>query len=405
MTEQLMRRQRRPTLTDLMVAALPKKRKRYVKPDPVQSGHYVRVMPNGPNVYCAVARDPYGAQKWATLGNADVLKIEEARDKAREAIKRIKAGLPAVEPPPVKPDSFESVAENWLKRHVAAKGLRSAGEIARCLKKYVYPAWGDREFASIRRSDIAGLLDHLEDHHGARQADLVLAIVRSIANWFASRNDSYMTPFVRGMRRHKAGARARILDDGELRSVWKQAEANGAFGAVIRLLLLTGQRREKVATMKWADLDGATWRIATAEREKGNAGTLLLPPRAIEIINTQPRLAGNPFVFAGRRGDAGCLDISQSKRGFDAKLPAMPRWTLHDLRRTSRSLLSRAGVRPDISERVLGHVIAGVEGVYDRHKYDHEKADALARLANLIETILNPPADNVRQLRRRAAKS
>ena len=94
---QLARRQRRPTMTDRMVAALPKKQKRYVTPDPEQGGHYVRVMPAGPNVFCAVARDPHGKQVWHTIGGADVLKIAEARDKARTAIKRIKEGQPAVE--------------------------------------------------------------------------------------------------------------------------------------------------------------------------------------------------------------------------------------------------------------------------------------------------------------------
>lgn len=73
----------------------------------------------------------------------------------------------------------------------------------------------------------------------------------------------------------------------------------------------------------------------------------------------------------------------------------MPAWVLHDLRRTAKSLMARAGVRPDISERVLGHVIGGVEGVYDRHTYRDEKADALKRLAALIDSIVNPPAANV----------
>ena len=80
-------------------------------------------------------------------------------------------------------------------------------------------------------------------------------------------------------------------------------------------------------------------------------------------------------------------------------------WTLHDLRRTSRSLLSRAGVRPDIAERVLGHAVGGVEGIYDRHRYDDEKADALARLAAPIERIVNPPAGNVVPLREAAGVS
>jgi len=139
--------------------------------------------------------------------------------------------------------------------------------------------------------------------------------------------------------------------------------------------------------MKWADVADGVWQIPADEREKGNAGALPLPPQAIEIIDAQPRLGDNAYIFAGR-GD-GCLDISQSKGPFDRKLAAMPRWTLHDLRRTSRSLMSRAGVRPDISERVLGHMIVGVEGVYDRHSYRDEKAAALRRLAALIDAIVH----------------
>jgi integrase len=386
-----------------MVASLPKRRKRYVIADPEMRGLYIRVPSEGPNVFCAVARDPYRRQVWHTVGSADVLEIDEARDKARKAIRRIKDGLPAVEVPPVKPDVFESVAANWIKRHVVPKKLRTQFEIERILAKYVFPFWKTRDFVSIRRTDVAALLDHIEDANGSRQADAVLAVLRSIANWYASRDDSYVSPFVRGMSRHRAGARKRILDDGELRAIWKAAKANGPFGAIIRLLLLTGQRREKVATMKWADVVDGVWTIATAEREKGNAGSLKLPAQALAIINGQPRMAGNPYVFAGRRGDGGCLDISQSKRPFDAKLPAMPRWTLHDLRRTSRSLLSRADVRPDIAERVLGHAIPGVEGIYDRYRYDHEKADALGRLAALIETIINPPSGKVVRLRKARA--
>jgi integrase len=345
-------------------------------------------------VFVAVARDPYGKQVWHTVGSADTLAIAEARDKTRKAVKRIKEGLPPVAPTPRKPDSFQTISENWLKRHVAAKGLRSQAEIERCLKKYVYPHWADRAFTSIRRSDIAALLDHIEDSNGSRQADAVLAIIRSIANWFASRDDSYASPVARGMRRHKAAARARILNDDELRLVWRQAEANGAFGAFVRLLLLTGQRREKVATMKWADVIDGVWTIATAEREKGNAGSLRLPAQAIEIINAQLRLTGNPYVFAAAHGDGPANGFSKSKAEF-VKRCGVSGWSLHDLRRTARSLMARADVRPDIAERVMGHAIGGVEGVYDRHRYDDEKADALAKLASLIESIVHPPSGNV----------
>ncbi len=113
-----------------------------------------------------------------------------------------------------------------------------------------------------------------------------------------------------------------------------------------------------------------------------------------------PRIEGNPYVFTAARGVGPFNSFSEWKAQLDAKLPAdLAHWTIHDLRRTARSLLSRAGVRPDISERVMGHIIPGVEGVYDRHRYDDEKAHALEVLADLIDRILNPPAANVVALR------
>ena len=172
----------RKTLTDRGVATLKSRRQRYAFPDPELRGHYVRVQPSGAKSFVTVARDPYGKQVWTNIGAADVLNIDEARDKAREAIKRIKAGKPAVEPPPVKPDSFKAVAEAWLQRHVAKKKLRTQTEIERCLNKYVYPHWADRDFIGIKRSDITALLDRVEDHHGTRQADAVMARLRGIAN-------------------------------------------------------------------------------------------------------------------------------------------------------------------------------------------------------------------------------
>ena len=400
----LIRRQRRKTLTNRMIATLSRKRRRYTVTDPEQRGMYVRVPPQGPCVYAAVARDPYGRQVWATLGTADVLEIEDARDKAREAICRIKEGKPAFEPPPVRPDSFEAVAANWFKRHVIAKKLRTRDEIERVLAKYVLPHWRDREFESLRRSDVAKLLDHIEDAHGRRQADVVLTVVRSIANWHASRNDNYTTPFVRGMGRTDPGAgrRSRYLDDVELKALWA-ATASGTFGALVRTLLLSAQRLNKVLTMRWDAIDAdGVWSIpSTSPREKGTAGSLKLPKLALDVIRAQPRLTSNEHVFAGR-GTGHINNMAEAKAALDAKLAAeMPSWVLHDLRRTARSLMSRADIRPDIAERVLGHAIKGVEGVYDRHPYDAEKADALQRLANLIESVVSPPADNVRQLPRR----
>jgi integrase len=384
------RRQRRKVLTDRMVTLLPRKRKRYIVADCELRGHYVRVPPQGPAVFAAVARDPYGKQIWATLGTADVLTIEAARDKAREAIRRIKAGLTPFEPPPVQPDSFAAVAENWLQRHVTAKGLRTGRERRRILEKYVLPVWRNRAFVEIRRSDVARLLDAIEDAHGAWTSDAVLSVLRSVAFWHASRCDDYVPPFVRGMQRvpPQARRRSRILADDELQRVWRAAETAGVFGAFVMMLLLTAQRREKVVSMRWdAVADDGTWTIATAAREKGNAGVLRLPPLAMQIVAQQARLAGNPYVFAGRgdrpiSGFADRLARLQASAGVDG-------FHLHDCRRSARSWMAKAGVSREHAERVLGHAIGGVEGVYDVHRYDAEKADALRRLARLITQIVD----------------
>jgi integrase len=388
----------RKTLTDRGVKALRPRAQRYSHPDPELAGLYVRVTPAGGKSYAAVARSR-GRQVWTTIGACDVMSIKEARSRARAVLQRVRAGLPAVE---VQGETFAAVAENWLKRHVEAKGLRTGGNIRRMLGLYVLPRWGEREFLSIRRGDVATLLDMVEDRSGARTADKVLVVVRSLMNWHASRSDDYTPPIARGMRRQNSSetARARILTDDELRAIWTAAESAGTYGRMIRLLLLTGQRLSKVQQMKWSELDGGEWTIPTLAREKQNAGLLILPQMALDIIAKQPQLGA--YVFAGR-GPGAFSGFTRSKRRLDHD-SSVTGWRLHDLRRTARSLMSRAGVNADHAERTLGHAIGGIRGVYDRHAFKDEKADALRRLAALIEGIVHPHAANIVPLAKRTPR-
>jgi integrase len=379
----------RRTLTDRGVKALKLRAAMYTHPDPQLPGLYVRVMPSGTRSYVVVARDPRGKQVWSTIGNAALVDIDGARSKARAMISAIKAGEDRAGP-----QSFATVADLWVKRHVEKNGLRSATEIKRLLASHILPAWRGRNFQGIKRSDVAALLDHVEDKFGARQADYVLAVVRGICNWYAARHDNYATPIVKGMGRRnvKACERRRVLTDDEIKALWDAA--SGAYGDLVKLLLLTAQRRDKVATMRWADVSAdGTWTVKTSAREKGTGGALALPALAFEIIQARPHLGDNPFVFAAR-GDSHFSSYSKAKAILDAR-SGVKDWCLHDLRRTARSLMSRAGVRPDIAERVLGHAIGGVEGVYDRHHYQEAKEHALKALAGLVTQIVNPPSANV----------
>jgi integrase len=392
----------RKTLSDRGVTALKPRHARYAMPDPELRGCYVRVQPSGAKSFVCVARTPSGKQVWTTIGDCEVMPIEEARSRAREILQRVRDGLPAI---PQRGETFGDVAANWLKRHAQAKGLRTEKQITRLLRVHVFPVWKNQPFLAIRRSDVARFLDDVEDNHGARQADMVLTVVRSIMNWFATRNDDYTPPIVRGMRRQNPmeHTRDRTLTDPEIRAIWKAAESGGTLGAIIRLALLTGQRRTKIASLQWADLSAdGIWTVPVTAREKGTAGSIKLPPLALDIIRNRPRLGDNRFVFPGRGAEHFC-GFGATKRDFDAKLSGVAPWRLHDLRRTARSLLSRAQVQSEIAELILGHAVGGVQQIYDRYSYDREKAIALQRLATLVDGIVNP-RHNVTPMRKRAKR-
>jgi integrase len=143
--------------------------------------------------------------------------------------------------------------------------------------------------------------------------------------------------------------------------------------------------------MRWDDLTNDVWKIATESGEKGNAGRLRLPPLAMSIINEIDKVAGCSFVFAGRYGDRALNNFSQGKADINALLPAdMPRWTLHDLRRTARTLMSELRIDHQTAELVLGHSIGGggVAAVYDRSEYFEQKAEALAILSSYLQSIV-----------------
>src|SRR5262249_41404045 len=146
-----------------------------------------------------------------------------------------------------------------LKRHVEGNELRSHAKIVDLIGRHIPDDLRAREFVSLRRSDVVTLLDHIEDDHGAPQADLVLGIIRRVMFWYASRHDDYVPPLVRGMQRSKARARDRILSDDEIRAVWEVARESGTYGALVCMLLLTAQRLDKVISMKWTDVSPMKW--------------------------------------------------------------------------------------------------------------------------------------------------
>jgi integrase len=318
-----------------------------------------------------------------------------------------------------------SILDEFVTRYVrnAKQPLRerTADEYESAFNRLVKPRIGKLGIYEARRSHIIRMLDEIEDANGPVAADRTLAYVRKAFNWYATRDDQFNVPVVRGMARvkPKERARTRVLSDEEIRAIWPELAKAGTFGAFTKTLLLTAQRRDEVAHMSRKEIgsDGI-WTIP-AERYKSKRPNFVpLSKAALAVIAAQPKHDDCDYVFPSRsktpysgfskskaKLDKAVFSVMKKQAKKGVKVESIPNWTLHDMRRTAKTLMGRAGVRPDISERVLGHVITGVEGTYDRHSYADEKRDALEKLAAMIQRILNPLPSNVEALDERRSRT
>ena len=322
---------RRRTLTQLQVDKMPRRSRRYIVSDPVQGGLVVRVPPSGPIQFAAVAWRG-GKQTWKSVGTTATVSLAEARALARDAIRKIQGGLPLTTAPL---HSVSAIADRWLRLKVESDGYRTAGERRRIVERYINPHIGSTVFVDLRRSSIADWLDLLAEEHGKAQADQALNVLSAVTRWYEKRDDTYRSPIVAGMRRSSPTQRERVLGDDEIRAIWRLADKRGSLGAFLKTALLTGQRRGKLLAMRWDDIgaDG-TWHVPRQAREKGTGGDLRLPPLALEMIYSQPRLVGDGRVFRKpnirtlanfqRRGRPTALDDPRSKT--DGALAHVARW-------------------------------------------------------------------------------
>jgi integrase len=327
--------------------------------------------------------------------------------------------------PEPKTKTVADVLDDYVVRHVRNKEklLRSADHVESAFDRLVKPRIGKVGIYDLRRSHIAQMLDWIEEKSGPVMADRTRAYLRKALSWYAERDDQFnlTAVFVRAEPRANARerARTRVLSDDEIRIIWPVLEEAGTFGALVKTLLLTAQRRDEVAHMTRSEIgqDGI-WTIPAERYKTKQPNHVPLSKAVVAIIGSQPEIDGCDLVFPSRAGtpfsgfgkskaalDKAVLAAMKKHAQNGAKVEPMPNWTLHDLRRTAKTLMVRAGVRPDISERVLGHVIKGVEGTYDRHSYAGEKRDALEKLAAMIDRILSPLPTTVTMLAERRGKA
>ena len=399
-------------LTDLQIKNLKPGLVRREIPDPGCAGLYLIIQPSGHKSFAARFRFE-GKQKKLSLGT---LSLAKARKAATAALDEAKEGhdptlikqQKKADQRAVAANTFRSVAERYMtlvagmRRDDNGKAtfngkIRTAPRQQHDLERQLLPALGHRPVIEIKRSEITAVLDNIEMQSGPVSADRALALIRRILNWHATRADNFVPPIVKGMARTKTKerARSRILNDSEIRQIWNTDQA-GAFPALVRFLLLTGARRAEAARMQWEEIDGVNWTLPASRNKTKQDLVRPLSAAALALIKGQPNDC--PFVFS--KGRKAFSSFAYDKVAFDAAT-GISDWRLHDLRRTARSLLSRAGIDADIGERCLGHALPGVRGIYDRHDYQREMKGAYDALAVLIERIANPSKGNVTPLRKK----
>jgi integrase len=369
--------------------------------DTKSSGLALRVTSKGAKSWCLRFRDPHsGKTSRATIGTYPDVSLGDARDRADDMRRRIAAGNNPVEP---QAETVSVILDRFVTEYVRNAGhpLRSGDVIEGTFDRLVKPCIGQIKIRLLRRSHVNSMLDKIAADRGPVMADRTLAYLRKALNWYAAKNDEFNSPIAHGMARTKPRERERerTLVDDEIRAVWSTAEATGSvFGRYVQFLLLTAVRRTEGARMKRSEVSNGEW-IIPAARMKGKREHLVpFSPSAKAILDRVPKRGEFVFTTDGANPISG---FNKLKRTFDAavlrrlreddaRAKPLPNWTLHDLRRTARSLMSRAGVSTDIAERCLAHVIGGVRGVYDRHAYAAEKRDAFEKLGAMIESIVVP---------------
>lgn len=363
-------------------------------------GFGVRIRSSGAKTFIFSYRPGGGrsaSKKRHTIGRYGKITLEQARTLAQQLAGHVAAGgNPAAERAAKRIEDIrdkqtvEAMAEEFVERYAKPRN-RSWQEYKRILDRYVKPDLGRRPLHELTRRDISTLLDTVADSNGAVMADHVLAVIRKLCNWHATRDDDFRSPIVAGMARMRPTdiARDRVLDDDEIRAIWNAlGNIPGPFSPLVKFLFFTAQRRQEAAEARWVEFDGATWTIPVERYKTKRANVVPLAQSAAALVADLPKLGEFLFTNSGKAAFNG---FSKAKAELD-KICGVQNWRLHDIRRTSRTLMVRAGVRPDIAERVLGHVIPGVAGIYDRHDYLQEKTAALQALDQQLRLIISGPA-------------
>lgn len=385
-------------LSDLQIKKTPPRSERFEMPD--SKGLSIRIMPTGKKTW--VFRYMIdGTARRLTLGSYPTISLSEARELHAKAMQEVERGIdPGIKQKeakairkaaPTVSDLLEEFADMELQHKTSGK------ERKRLVVKDVLPEWGNRKAATITRRDTVLLIDKVRERAPITANRLQGVLVRMF-NFAAERGILEHSPLT-GMKKKPEKARQRVLTNEEIKLLWaaldldnKSVDIYRVSKLALKMILLTGQRPGEICGMAWDEIDGAVWNIPEGRMKGKEAHSVPLTDMALEVIEQARTYSGESrFVFTSSHKDDGPMTshaLSKAILRHWQEIGFMEKFTPHDLRRTLRTRLAEIGIDDVVAERVLGHKLQGIMAVYNLHKYDNEKRQALEQWEKKLRQIV-----------------
>lgn len=386
--------------------------------DTTVPGLGLRVTERGTKTFVLVARYPGSPNPTRRALRARGL--AEARAEARKWQELLARGIdPAVEiereclaEQRKTATTFASIAEDFIREKCSRE--RRGFEVERIIRRDLLPAWGARPITDITPMDVALLLKPLKAR-GEYAAHAALSVIKRLLGWAveshvygieSSPADRLKPKSLIGEKR----PRTRVLTDPEIRAfVHACNQLDYPYGAIGRMLLLTGARHREVSEAPWSefDLPKRTWTIDQARFKSSVEHVVPLTTDAMSLLDGLPRFKGGDYMFSTTAGKKPTVITDKIKDKIDTlmaqEMGAKPKaWVIHDLRRTVRSHLAALRIPDHVAEMVLGHGRKGLQRVYDQHRYTDEVREALTLWSARLRDIIEPAPANVVRMRERA---
>lgn len=363
------------------------------------AGFGLRVRAGGKRTWIAQYRVGQ-RQRRMTLGTWETLTPEEARRRARDVLAKVHLGQdPQLEKKTARAKTAETLgrAINQFLSDYAEPNYRPRTLVE--VKRTLLTGWKplhELPFDKVSRALIAERLSELKKTSGPVAANRARSYLSTFFSWALQMGLTETSPLIGTAKGTREVSRDRVLSDEELADIWRHT-GDSDYGTIVRLLMLTGQRREEVGGMRWPEIDfeKRTWTIPKERTKNKLAHDVPLTDTAIALLTERVILSDRVHVFG--RLDSPFSGWSKAKLALDARISAarkaedrkpMQAWRLHDLRRTAATRMADLGVQPHVIEAVLNHISghrSGVAGIYNRATYSEEKRLALKMLDEFMK--------------------